>query len=442
MQEIPQNQTGGEDDLPFPAWWDGVCNVDNHPGSYPLGGSYRGLLACGPRDTYVLVNFGEGYLQYEWQCPELTKRYIYIAYGTPPYSANGNNVVWNYPGNDLGKIHNGTAYLAPEPGDVLSYDGPVAGIGHTSLVSEASIDQNGNGTITIIEQNASSSGTRTHDVIDWWVQSSYSVSGWLKEYTGPAVAADFNRDGASDISVYRPSNGKWYFQGRSALKWGQPGDIPVPGDYNRDGLADLAVYRPSNGKWYVKDIGTWKWGKPGDIPLPCDYDGTGDTEVAVYRPSTGQWFRYIHGPVQWGRSGDIPVPGDYDNDGHCDYAVFRPDDGKWYIKYQDDVDILTLGQPGDIPVQGDYDGDGSFEPAVYRPDEGKWIIFNQAPVLWGYVDDIPVPGDYDGDGIYDLAVVRPSNGKWYIQGIGNFRWFYPGDFPLPVRDTDGDGDAH
>jgi hypothetical protein len=52
-------------DLPFPTWWSGDCNVNNHPGSYPLGGAYRGLKACGPLNTLVLVNFGVDNRQYE-----------------------------------------------------------------------------------------------------------------------------------------------------------------------------------------------------------------------------------------------------------------------------------------------------------------------------------------------------------------------------------------
>jgi len=166
-------------DLPFPSWWNGDCDVNNFPGSYPLGASYNGVKACGPLNSYHEVDFGVGVHQYEWQCPELSKRYLYLAFGTPPYSANGNMVVWNYPNDNLEKVTNGTSGKGPNAGDVLSYGASDPNGGHTSIVSASSIDSNGNGSITVVEQNASAGGTRTHTVSNWTVQASMAVSGWL-----------------------------------------------------------------------------------------------------------------------------------------------------------------------------------------------------------------------------------------------------------------------
>jgi hypothetical protein len=63
---------------------------------------------------------------------------------------------------------------------------------------------------------------------------------------------DFDGNGTSDISVFRPSNGYWYVRGGSYVKWGTSGDIPVNGDYDGNGTTDIAVFRPSNGSWYVR----------------------------------------------------------------------------------------------------------------------------------------------------------------------------------------------
>jgi len=229
--------------------------------------------------------------------------------------------------------------------------------------------------------------------------------------------ADFDGDGDTDVSVFRPSNGRWYMMGQSSVSWALTGDLPVPGDYNGDGTTDIAVYRPSNGKWYIKDQCSTSWGFSGDIPVQADYDGDGSTEIAVLRPSNGRWYIEGMGNFSWYYSGDIPVPCDYDGDGADEIAVFRPSNNKWYVMGSSPV---SWAQSGDIPVPADYDGDGSCDIAVYRPSNGNWYVQGNSPVSWGYPDDIPVPGDYDGDGATEIAILRPSNGRWYIQGVGNF----------------------
>jgi len=67
--------------LPSPSWWNGNCDANNYPGSYQLGNAnYRGLVACGPPKTTHTVHFYPGaYGIYEWQCVELSMRYLYLA---------------------------------------------------------------------------------------------------------------------------------------------------------------------------------------------------------------------------------------------------------------------------------------------------------------------------------------------------------------------------
>ncbi|MBN1303432.1 MAG: S8 family serine peptidase, partial [Anaerolineales bacterium] len=195
--------------------------------------------------------------------------------------------------------------------------------------------------------------------------------------TDPTPPADFDGDGDTDISVYRPSNGYWYAYGQTAVWWGASSDRPVPGDYDADGTTDKAFFRPSNGYWYVRD-------------------------GAAY---TAAW---------WGQPGDIPVPGDYDGDGGADLAIVRPSNGYWYVREP----AITQGgyyQNGDIPVPCDYDGDGDDDIAVYRPSNGYWYVLGQSATWWGTATDIPLPGDYDGDGACEFAFWRPSNGYWYVR---------------------------
>jgi hypothetical protein len=137
-------------------------------------------------------------------------------------------------------------------------------------------------------------------------------------------AHDFDGDGGTDFTVFRPSTGQWFIGrngglGPTVVQWGEPGDIPVPGDYDGDRITDIAIFRPRDGGWFIAHSSgiaprVLVWGQQGDIPVPGDYDKDGKTDVAIYRPSTGQHFlvRSSNGTmaaVPWGQPGDIPVAG-------------------------------------------------------------------------------------------------------------------------------------
>lgn len=134
-----------------------------------------------------------------------------------------------------------------------------------------------------------------------------------------SAAADFDGDGRSDVSVFRPSDGTWHMlqsgtSTYSVVQFGANGDKVVSGDYDGDGRADAAVFRPSSGNWYVlrSSDGGWSvtnWGITTDKPVPGDYDGDGRTDMAVYR--NGTWYiKRSSGGIdyqQFGLSSDIPV---------------------------------------------------------------------------------------------------------------------------------------
>ncbi len=250
--------------------------------------------------------------------------------------------------------------------------------------------------------------------------------------SGPA-RADFDGDGRTDLSVFRPSDGNWYINrstsGFAAIRWGLSGDILVPGDYDGDNRTDTAVFRPRANPleadfWILRSNGFTlaglSFGLPGDIPVIGDYNGDGSDDVAVYRPSDTTWYILNSGGgvtvTNFGAAGVTPVPADYDGDGRADIATFL--NGTWNAQLSTGGSVnIALGAAGDIPVAGDYDGDGTADQAVFRPSNGTWLIRNSiggnvTTTQFGVSTDIPVPGDYDGDGREDIAIYR--NGQWWL----------------------------
>lgn len=252
---------------------------------------------------------------------------------------------------------------------------------------------------------------------------------------GDAVAVtrakfvDFDGDGKTDISVFRPAEGNWYILNSSnnafsVQHFGISTDKVTPADFDGDGKTDIAVFR--EGTWYHSrssgGVVVVPFGQPGDIAQPGDYDGDNKADVAIYRPSDGNWWwmSSVDGSqraTRWGISTDAPAAADYDGDGKTDFAVYRG--GTWYIlKSTGGTTITQFGLAEDKPVVGDYDADGRADIAVWRPSTGVWYHLRSSDggfraQAFGLSADIPSPGDYDGDGSNDLAVYR--SGVWYLQ---------------------------
>lgn len=291
-----------------------------------------------------------------------------------------------------------------------------------------------------------------------WGSVTFNIDGNIADgpVAGVAVAknknADFDGDGRTDISVYRPDTGTWYYLGSLgptyyAVQFGEAADVLAPGDYDGDGKTDFAVFRQSNATWYVLSKGAFTvrpYGLTGDIPVPADYNGDGKTDLAVYRPSESIWYIAYSDSlntftsVPFGLDGDKPAVGDYDGDGKADLAVWRPSNGSWYVFASTGYFVeVPWGLPGDIPAQGDFDGDSKTDFAVYR--SGRWYIRHATGEIreadFGLAGDIPVTGDYDGDGKADLAVFRPVNNTWYfLQTQGGFtatQFGLTNDKPVP-----------
>lgn len=281
--------------------------------------------------------------------------------------------------------------------------------------------------------------------------------------------SDFDGDGRTDISVFRPSEGVWYILNSfnnsfRALQFGQNGDYPVPADYDGDNITDIAVNR-NEGFWYyiTSSDNVFRSRKYGfafadDKPAPGDYDGDGKADLAFFRRGSG--FRpatYFVSRSSDGVGTDTTifgapqaqgVPSDYDGDGKTDMASWDSSNGRWNIlnSTNNAFSDIQFGATGDITAQGDYDGDGKSDLAVFRPSSGVWYIRQSTngssrAVQFGTSGDIPVVGDYDGDERSDVAVFRPSNGTWYYlrSSNGSFtgvQFGQNGDLPIPAYDNE------
>lgn len=270
-------------------------------------------------------------------------------------------------------------------------------------------------------------------------------SAFLIEFL-PSVVADFDGDGLSDMSVFRPNGASgqaewWYLSSAvsgayGALGFGSSTDVPVPADYTGDGKTDVAFFRPSTGYWFVvrsedSSFYAFPFGTLGDSPAPGDYDGDGKTDAAVFRGTSGLWYglRSSDRAVivsSFGQTGDSPIVGDYDGDGRDDIALFRKygalGQAEWWVN-RSTLGVIgyAFGESTDIPYPGDYTGDGKTDIAFFRSSTADWYILRSSDNSYyafpfGISTDIPAPGDYDGDGRTDPAVYR--QGQWYIFNSG------------------------
>jgi len=253
---------------------------------------------------------------------------------------------------------------------------------------------------------------------------------------------DFDGDGKTDVSIFRPVNGQWWWQRSSdsvvkAVQFGFGTDVITPGDFSGDGKTDVALFRPETSEWYVlrSEDSTFyalPFGTSGDEPVAADFDGDAKTDISIFRPSSNLWYVLRSSDSQvsitpFGSAGDVPVVADYDGDGKADVAIFRPTGESggaewWYLRSSDGQNMaFSFGISTDRAVPGDYTGDGKADVAIWRPSNGSWYILRSEDssfysFQFGLSSDIPAPGDYDGDGKIDAAIFRPSTADWYING--------------------------
>jgi hypothetical protein len=176
--------------VPMPSWWKGSqCDDAYHFAASgvhtaAIGPAWMGLVPCGPPHPDTGVGFGGGGAL-EFECVELSMRWLYQEYGQNTYPANGSEVVANYPGKRLQKVSNGSG-SAPAPGDVMSF-GATSTNGHTAVVTDVHFSDatKGDGTVIVLAENAGGNGYASQNMVGWVVQAGIPITGWLHDPTDP-----------------------------------------------------------------------------------------------------------------------------------------------------------------------------------------------------------------------------------------------------------------
>lgn len=196
-------------------YFSGTGTVDSYLLS--ANATYDGVSAVGPRwgdqgvgDVYVYFTTDANASQEdEWQCTELSKRFLYLEYGVKSLSQTwGYNTVdkysTTYPTQFYRVPNDGSAQLYPKPGDVISYG--TSSPGHTAVVQSVGGEGGGNATVTLLEQNASGTGLTYQNFQNWQFQNGIdndpnntnTVTGWLT----PLKWNDVSPSGTTPDSIY------------------------------------------------------------------------------------------------------------------------------------------------------------------------------------------------------------------------------------------------
>ncbi len=253
-------------------------------------GVWNGLKACGPKPgsdggDYLKLFYPNHTGELEFQCTELVKRYLYLAFNVPPLSnADGSEIVTRYVTTypeTFDAIDNASNYQVgkqvwPKIGDVISFY-HASDINHTAIITNVQITDAvaGDATLTIFEQNWDSTNNnfrRDIHMVGWVIQS--YATGWLTPvWSNPAFTTT---SGQLYSIVANSSTDIWAIGQKSLYKYdGSSWSLSsIPGGaYNTNSFKDIVPFSASN----AIAVGSWTNTYPITYPaaLAMEYlDGT------------------------------------------------------------------------------------------------------------------------------------------------------------------------
>jgi hypothetical protein len=296
----------------WPEWWSG--NVDTNSCNTAVFGSsavemhsWRGIQSCGPRGTSVTEHIWNypvtgnppaSHDENMFQCTELAKRYLRVAYNVSAITANGIAVAQNYATTypDKFRYFENGVEVYPQEGDVISMASSAAGAaGHVAIVTGLSVsDTPGYATLSLMDQNGSSdAGTFTLSIENYVIQDAlgYSDYNWIH----PLVGIENSPSSTNHTNIYgiaadqgnvwiagheKPSGSSWTtvtwrWNGSNWTKFNPPS---IMGSYRNHYLRDIAIGGNLNADVYTV----------GDF---METASNQRTLVFKWVPSTSTWTR-------------------------------------------------------------------------------------------------------------------------------------------------------
>lgn len=394
----------------WPSWWSGTwgtndCNGSVYNATYPntpasVLSTWRGIQACGPKpkdlngQDLLETMPNSGASQYMFECTELAARYLQTAYGIKSLVANGGQFAYNYGhdstwGSKFAYYVNGTDNVLPQEGDVVSMTSSSDANGHVAIVTGLSVSDTDptSGTITLMDQNGSSSGTFSMTISDYVIQDNTDLGLSATDWIHPLVGIDNNP------SVTLSTEIQTIVARNRTQAWIAGNEQPVgydkrPVTYYYNGSSWIKYWPPSQGSYqhhYLYDIAIGTDGKVWAVGYYYNYPWS----TLVYRldmtQQTWSWTKvnsqngglssssnYLYG-VDTDGLGNIFAVGYYNNS--VNYPLIEKWNGSTFVNQGVSLPSgVTSGTLSDVSFSSSSNGwaVGSVGGYVYHYDGSSW----------------------------------------------------------------------
>jgi len=243
-----------------------------------------------------------------------------------------------------------------------------------------------------------------------------------------ARAADFDRDGRTDLVWQNAVTGEWkIWLMNGAAKTGELAlptmtldwEIVGTGDFNVDGNTDLVLQNLATGErgiWLLRGSTPSKWVSFGFLSRDWDLVGTGDfnadgcVDIILENPTTGQrgvWIMDRGRVCEWSLLPSVAIgwsivaSGDFDGDGQTDLVWRNTSTNECRVGLMNGVTAGPMGSLGTVAPElriagaADINQDGKDDLLLENTTTGArgawtmdgkrvtgWISFGSVPIAW------------------------------------------------------------